>query len=263
MNKAEPYFYFQSVVDVAAGKTDNHYHNNYEIYYLTQGRCWYFIDKRSYLISAGDVALIPPGVIHRTSYETPTHSRKLINCGEWYIPASVREKLGEFPCFTASPAAQKQLERIFAAIEKEQRDPDEFSADAIRARVTQLLLLIARESRVSEQKKIESPVVEKAVEYITEHFRGSVTLAEAAAACYVSKEHLSRTFKRETGFGFSEYLTLYRLKAADALLRDRPDLRIVDVALRCGFNDSNYFSKVYKKMFGISPMRIQKENEHV
>ena len=85
-----------------------------------------------------------------------------------------------------------------------------------------------------------------------------MTLDDVAAACYISKEHLSRTFKRETGFGFSEYLNLYRLKKADALLRDRPELRVVDVAMRCGYNDSNYFSKVYKKMFGVSPKQAQK-----
>lgn len=263
MNRKERYFEYQSAIDASFSKSDNHYHNNYEIYYLTQGRCWYLIDKHSYRISAGDVALIPPGVIHRTSYETPTHSRKLINCGEWFIPRSVRERLPGLACFTGTPAVQKQIESLFAAVEKEAGSPDEFSEDLLRVKVSQLLLLIARESRVGQQKKIESPVVEKAVQYISEYYRGTVTLAGAAAACYVSKEHLSRTFKRETGFGFSEYLTLYRLKAADALLHDRPELRVVDVALRCGFNDSNYFSKVYKKMFGISPIRAQKEEEHV
>jgi AraC-like DNA-binding protein len=74
---------------------------------------------------------------------------------------------------------------------------------------------------------------------------------------------LSRTFKKETGFGFSEYLNLYRLKRADMLLRERRDMRVVDVAMQCGFNDSNYFSKVYKKMFGVSPKQAQKEKNDV
>lgn len=261
--KTEYLFQFQSAVDTAEGKSDNHYHNNYEIYYLTQGQCRYFIDKHSYLISAGDVAVIPPGVIHKTVYETPTHSRKLINCGAWFIPATVREKVGEFPCFTGSPATQKQIERIFAAIEREKEAPDEFFADSMRARMAQLLLLIARESRSVERRQSESPIVEKAVAEIRRQYAKTVTLEGVAAACFVSKEHLSRTFRRETGFGFSEYLNLYRLKRADMLLQERPDMRVVDVAMQCGFNDSNYFSKVYKKMFGISPKQAQKERDDV
>lgn len=261
--KTERFFSFQSAVDTAEGKSDNHYHNNYEIYYLTQGRCRYFIDKHSYLISAGDIAVIPPGVIHKTSYETPTHSRKLINCGEWYIPESVRDKMGAFPCFSGSPAAQKQIERIFAAVEKEKEEPDEFFTDSVRARIAQLMVLIARESQAVEQRKSESPVVEKAVALIRRQYSKPVTLEGVAAACFVSREHLSRTFRKETGFGFSEYLNLYRLKRADMLLRERPDMRVVDVALQCGFNDSNYFSKVYKKMFGVSPKQAQKEENDV
>ncbi len=261
MNKDKQYFYYQAVVNTSLGESNNHYHNNYEIYYLTEGRCWYFIDKHSYLISQGDIALIPPGAIHRTSYETPTHSRKLINCGEWFVPTSVRDKILDLPSFTVTPTVRKQIEKIFTYIEKEQSAPDEFSMDTIRTQVMQLLLLIARESIKGKQKKTESPIVEKAVEYICTQYQGNITLEDIAVACYVSKEHLSRTFKRETGFGINEYLNLYRLKKADALLRDRTDLRVVDIAMRCGYNDSNYFSKVYKKMFGVSPKQTQKSEE--
>lgn len=261
MIKDKRYFYFQSVVDTALGESNNHYHNNYEIYYLTKGKCWYFIDKHSYLLSEGDIALIPPGSIHRTSYETPTHSRTLVNCGEWFIPTSVRDKILDLPGFTVNSTVRKQIERIFASVEKEQSEPDEFSQDFIRIQIMQLLLIIARENRKDKQQKTESPIVAKAVKYISKEYQGNVTLDDIAAACYVSREHLSRTFKRETGFGVNEYLNLYRLKKADALLRDRPDLKIVDVALRCGYNDSNYFSKVYQKMFGISPKQTQKNEE--
>jgi transcriptional regulator GlxA family with amidase domain len=125
------------------------------------------------------------------------------------------------------------------------------------------MLLIARESRSVEQRKSESPIVEKAVAEIRRQYSKAVTLEAVAAACFVSKEHLSRTFKKETGFGFSEYLNLYRLKRADMLLRERRDMRVVDVAMQCGFNDSNYFSKVYKKMFGVSPKQAQKEKNDV
>lgn len=263
MNKQVPFYTFESAIDTSLAESENHLHNNYEIYYLIHGECWYLIGKHSYKISSGDMILIPPNVIHGTRYVTATHSRKLINCGEWYIPASVRPQLANLPCFSGTPAVQKQIDRIFSAIEKESHNPDEFSTDIIRSRVAQLLLLIARESKTSEQKIIESPMVEKAVQYIAAQYSNPISLNDVAHACFVSKEHLSRTFKRETGMGFSKYLTLYRLRKADSLLREHPELRVIDVAQRCGFSESNYFSKTYKKMFGISPMRKKKENDHV
>lgn len=259
----KPYFAYSAHQEVTFVHSDSHYHNSYEIYYLTRGRCWYFIGKHSYLLSAGDVALIPPGVIHRTSYETPTHSRKLINCAESFIPASVRPMAEELASFTPTPAAQKHIERIFMAIEKERDHPDVFSEDVIANKVRELMLLMARESRQGEQVKTESPLVEQVAAYIAENYHTAVTLSDVAKACYVSREHLSRTFKKEAGFGFGEYLTLYRMKKADALLREGPDIPVAEVAARCGFNDSNYFSKVYKKMFGISPLCAKKEKNDV
>ena len=85
----------------------------------------------------------------------------------------------------------------------------------------------------------------------------AVSLRDVAEYCYVSREHLSRIFKKETGFGFSEYLNVYRLKKADAILAENPQSKVSEVALGCGFSDSNYFSKQYKKMFGIAPTKTR------
>ena len=70
----------------------------------------------------------------------------------------------------------------------------------------------------------------------------------------------SRKFKKETGFGFNEYLNIYRLKKADIWLRNDPKAKISEIAINCGFNDSNYFSKVYKKVYKISPKDAKKES---
>ena len=94
------------------------------------------------------------------------------------------------------------------------------------------------------------------------NFASDITLSGIAKMCSVSPEHMSRTFKKETGFGFSEYLTHLRLKEAEYLLKNST-LPITDVAYQCGFFDSNYFSVVFKKIFGVSPsgMRGKKDPE--
>ena len=86
----------------------------------------------------------------------------------------------------------------------------------------------------------------------------SVTLHDVAEHCFVSREHLSRIFKKETGFGFNEYLNIYRLKKANAILTENPKSKVSQVAVRCGFGDSNYFSKQYKKLYGVAPTRTRK-----
>jgi len=240
-----------------------HYHNYYELYYLIDGTCWYFIDKKSYHLTAGDVALIPKGVIHKTNYETIEHSRLLVCCDSYYIPDSVRDVIPSIPYFAKSDEYEGEIKALFASIAAETENPDEFSEEAVRMLVNKLLILIARASRTKEKgkdeiKKEESPIVEKAVKYIRSHYTEEVSLSDTAAYCFVSKEHLSRTFKKETGFGFNEYLTAYRLKKAETLIKSNPRIKVAEVALVCGFNDSNYFSKVYKRMYGKSPTHDKK-----
>ena len=238
---------------IISSGTNGHYHRFFEVYYLLEGTCWYFIENKSYHLSQGDIALIPEGVIHKTSYETPSHARILFYCDESYIPVSVRETLRNLPYFAHSEKYARQIKTLFAEIEKESNIQDEYSNDSVRSKVYEFFVLIARASKVYEKKKEESPIVEKAVRYIKDHYKENVSLSDVASFCFVTKEHLSRTFKKETGFGFCEFLTAYRLKKAQGLLKSHQKIKIVDAALACGFNDSNYFSKVYKKMYGMSP----------
>lgn len=230
-----------------------HYHNGFEVYYLIEGTCWYFIDKKSYHLTAGDIALIPRGVLHKTAYETDVYTRLLVYCDESFIPPSVLEVVCAIGYFAHADEHAAEVARLFSEIEREWDSSDEFSRDVIRGRLYELFVLIARRSRALPVKKEESPIVECAVRYIREHYAEEISLSDVAAVCYTSREHLSRTFKRETGFGFCEYLTAYRLKRAESLLKSNPCCRIGAVAAACGFSDSNYFSKVYRKVYNKSP----------
>lgn len=66
-------------------------------------------------------------------------------------------------------------------------------------------------------------------------------------------DYLRRCFLAETGKTSREYLTGLRLSQAKKLLLQESFISIEDVALKCGFNDSFYFSTLFKKHFGVSP----------
>ena len=253
----EEKFFFENAIENTVKRSTAHYHNSYEIYYLTNGTCWYFIDKKTYRLSKGDIALIPKGVIHKTNYDTQSHSRILINCSENFIPKSVLDLIPNMPYYTVPLSYRDKIYEIFSTVQKEFHTPNEFSKDIIKAKIYELLLFIANKNTTQSTKKIEDSMVEKAVKYIRNHFSENITLTDVAKHCFVSNEHLSRTFKKETGFCFNEYLNIYRLKKADLLLHNEPTTKITEIARRCGFNDSNYFSKVYKKEFNISPKQAK------
>ena len=249
-------FYFQRLTGFPVNTVNQHYHSTFEIYYLKSGKCSYFIDNRSYEVEPGDLILIPEGTIHRTNYSVSKRERLLINCTEDFIPESARKSLTSVIPFYRNPSTSTRVEELFSKIEEEYERADDLTLDALRCLVGELLFLILRASPTKAALKTGSALIENAAKYIQENYAGEIRLSSVAEMLAISPEHLSRSFKRETGFGFNEYLTLIRLQKAEYMLIHEPGLSISEVAYACGFNDSNYFSDKFKRTYGIPPSKI-------
>lgn len=94
-------------------------------------------------------------------------------------------------------------------------------------------------------------VVKNAIQYLEEHYAEKITLSDLADKVYVSQWHLSKLLNKHMNQSFSEILNTIRMKKAKELL-EIPSLRIGDIAEEVGFMDVAHFSKVFKKMEGIS-----------
>ena len=94
-------------------------------------------------------------------------------------------------------------------------------------------------------------LVKHAVAYIEEHCSEKLKLSDVADQVYVSQWHLSKLLNRYLGQNFSEILNGTRIEKAKEMLKD-PALRIGDIAEEVGFSDMAHFSRVFKKVEGIS-----------
>ena len=146
-------------------------------------------------------------------------------------------------------------------IDEEYKNPDEFTAESITARMRLLFFFIARNLTSSGIVSSKNAMIENVINYIKQNFQQDIRLSNIAKSCFVSPEHLSRTFKRDTGFGFNEFLTLVRLQHAERLLQNRGAQSISEIAYSCGFNDSNYFSDKFRRTYGVSPLKYSKSFE--
>ena len=79
-----------------------------------------------------------------------------------------------------------------------------------------------------------------------------ITLEQLAEAFYINKFYLTRCFKEQFGMSVNQYLLQVRITHAKQLLRFT-DLAIEKVGHECGMSDANYFSRMFKKVEGISP----------
>lgn len=94
--------------------------------------------------------------------------------------------------------------------------------------------------------------------YIDERYASPLTRESVAQAFYISPNYLSHLFQKTGAIGFNEYLNHTRLEQAKALLKGY-DLKIKDVAHACGFVDSNYFCRLFRKNTERSPSEYRRQ----
>jgi YesN/AraC family two-component response regulator len=103
-------------------------------------------------------------------------------------------------------------------------------------------------SRMSHSQKLVGDIRA----YLQTHYQYQTTRDEVAKQFGISPNHLSRLFQTHGNTTFSGYLTQVRIERAKHLLRSH-DLKLDDIAARCGYNDTPYFCHVFKKVTRCTP----------
>ena len=98
--------------------------------------------------------------------------------------------------------------------------------------------------------------VRRAIAYVAMHFQEPVTLAKTADELGITKTWLSAVFRKETGYTFSHYVRRYRLSMAADLLQSS-SLSIDEIASFCGIPEPNYFSRLFRTEYGMSPSQYR------
>ncbi len=122
---------------------------------------------------------------------------------------------------------------------------------------THISLYIAR--YISEDSTDINPAIRIAKKYIAENYKADISMTFMAELVNLSPVYFSVLFKREVGTNFLDYLNQYRLEVSKTLLR-QVKYNINEVSSLSGFQDSKYFSKLFKKTFGITPSDYRKRN---
>jgi two-component system response regulator YesN len=107
------------------------------------------------------------------------------------------------------------------------------------------------EEAQDDQRCANSFIVRQALAFIDEHFAEKLTLQEIADHCYVSQWHLSKLLNKHTDKSFYDLINAARIRESKKLL-ENPSLKISDICERVGYADIGHFSRVFKKIEGVS-----------
>jgi len=93
--------------------------------------------------------------------------------------------------------------------------------------------------------------------FIEQNYNKTITINELSQKIGLSERHFSRIFRSIYGNSPMDYIMKLRLKYSCILLRSR-DFNITDAAIKCGFEDSNYFTRQFKKYYGVTPSQYKR-----
>jgi two-component system, response regulator YesN len=120
---------------------------------------------------------------------------------------------------------------------------------------TQLMLTC---SDLLAERSSKSSNIQEIANYIQAHYQADISLQDIADRYSLSREYISRKFKQEMNENISDFIGRIRIEKAKLLLLN-PQLRIAQIAEMIGYQDEKYFSKVFKKLVGVSPNQYRKD----
>lgn len=228
-----------------------HHHTGFELHMITQGAQCYEIRGKQYLLEAGQLLLIPPGLRHRlVSSETATEKAAItfrlplstaVECLYAPICPEIRNAIG-FICTEA--ALNRKLSRKL-----------------IENRIFEVIVTVLREAGMVEEAALEASgersVLALSKQYIDDNIENAPTVAEVAQYCYMSTKQLVRIFQKETGISPGEYILRRRTEHIEKLITDST-LSLKQISERMHFSSEYYFSAFFKKHAGMPPGEYRK-----
>ena len=251
-----------------------HSHDFTELVFVISGSAIHEVGKMKYEVKPGDFFLIDDKTRH--SYKN-SRSLKLINVLIQEKFLEQREKMlsgikGFDVLFSHSKSGSfvrppnlgaSRLEECLAIVNKMEREL--FESDPASNEMQSLLTseLLVTACRFAELKAGKTgslwPSMEKSISYIQEHFNEEINVGKLYTLANMSKRSFMRYFMKTTGYSPIQYLLKVRILKACQLLRET-DKSLADISGSCGFEDSSYFSRIFKKSTGLPPKVFRKRS---
>lgn len=205
--------------------------------------------------ASGETLVIPPGVAHRDEFDLQQGLKVFMVFFTWPAAESLFAPSGPRP--KLSQPDRLELNRVLGHFQDAWGSVD---ADELlhRSRLHTALLLLGRRAR-SQRQPADRPapgrqIMLQAKAYMQEHFSEPISLDDIAAAIGISPYHLSHVFSQESDFAVFAYLTQLRMGRAWARLER--GLKVSAVAGEVGYENPSYFSRAFKKHFGVRPSDV-------
>lgn len=218
-----------------------------DLTYCISGRMHYVFEGEDVILTGGDAILFPQGSV-RQRLATPdaafycsfniSHDNSFKPAVNGYLPKSLRSD---------TVAVLESVRKAFASV-----------SDQKNEKCTALFWYLYYQL-IETATNNEHPHVKHIKQYIAEHLTEELTLTEIAEAVHLVPHYCCAVFSKQSGQSLFDFITSQRIEMAKGLIRTT-NAPLTEISADCGFSDYNYFSRVFKKLTGIPPLKYRKFN---
>ncbi|MBE6589313.1 MAG: helix-turn-helix domain-containing protein [Ruminococcaceae bacterium] len=251
-----------------------HWHPEAELIRVRRGRFVLHLNKQCYTLCEGDAAFINPGTLHRgipedCVYDCAVFKTEMLcppgaSVGKYIKPIAV-QNAAVCECFRETGSIGERatvaaIDRLFSVLRER---PAQYEL-AVYAALYSLFFALyehgaVEKASLSHAHERQTAQLTRLLSWIDENYTSHITLSALSKVSGFNEKYLCRFFKEQTSYTPIDYINRLRVeKAADDMLNHR--LSVTEAAFANGFNDSAYFSKVFRKIKGISPTAFKRSN---
>lgn len=243
--------------------------DHYNIGITLQGHRRTITPLYAYSYKAGDVALLPPYILHRTlaEYNEP-YERIMVKFTPTFVEPFIKQvgqpvfnRLYETFVYHFSGASREKLKTMFFDIYEEYQKDTPYKEFIMQGMLFRIFTTVLEE-HISEELTLHpqqlSPPILSAIVYMEDHYKEQPAMEEVAKYAGFSAGYFSRLFHSQLGMTYSTYLNNIQLRHVQILL-STTDKSIMEIAHETGYCHGEYLSVQFKKKTGLTPSQYRKQ----
>lgn len=243
----------------------NHWHKRFEIIRIRSGVLKLTLVNNSHILKAGDICFINSIQSHTGISLSDDLSYDIIQIKK----STIEEYAKEFKPFTQFLNNKFQIEQIFqdeyifnffTRLQSLYKSEDYLSHTYLyKALIYELFAYLTLYHSSNNHIRIYNPVFYDIIDYIDKHFNENLTIKQLAEKSSFNISYFSHKFKEYTGIPPIQYIIDCRLKASvEMLLHTKQPIDII--SQECGFENTSYFIKMFRKKYNVTPKEFRKNN---
>ncbi len=232
---------------------------DFQLLYIASGKTHFYFDDKEVIIPAGNVIIYLPNQVQKYIYYASEKPEIF-----WvHFSGTEAERLLQYYRLTGSSifftGTSPEFNRLFLSIIGEMQTSALNYRDACALLLQNILLLTSRLSATDKKQAVFKREIDQAIHYFNNHYKDNISIEEYAEKCHVSLSWFIRSFKSYTGITPMQYILSARMANAQSLL-ESSEYTISEIASIVGYDNSMYFSRIFRKQTGMSPMEYRKRH---